>query len=141
MIRNNLQRVRQSNSSKNRAVSSVIGVILMVAITVILSAVIATFVLGLGESVSSSAPQATFDFEHDKTVGEVTITHAGGATLERSAVTIQGYSGSLTDWGSTEISAGTTATVGVSPGDEIRITWQNDAGTESATLQTYEVDS
>lgn len=114
----------------------------MVAITVILAAVIATFVLGLGESVSSSAPQATFDFEYDETAGEVRITHAGGATLDRSQVSIQGYSGSVVSgWGSSEITAGTTATVGVSGGDEIRITWQNDAGTESATLQTYEVGS
>ena len=35
----------------SRAVSPVIGVILMVAITVILAAVIGTFVLGLGDSV------------------------------------------------------------------------------------------
>jgi len=37
------------------AVSPVIGVILMVAITVILAAVIGTFVLGLGENVSQNA--------------------------------------------------------------------------------------
>ncbi|MCU4750975.1 type IV pilin N-terminal domain-containing protein [Halobacteria archaeon AArc-curdl1] len=42
-----------------RAVSPVIGVILMVAITVILAAVIAAFVLDLGSSTSSS-PQAGF---------------------------------------------------------------------------------
>jgi flagellin-like protein len=42
------------------AVSPVIGVILMVAITVILAAVIATFVLGLGDSLSNQAPQASF---------------------------------------------------------------------------------
>ncbi|MEF8872712.1 MAG: type IV pilin N-terminal domain-containing protein, partial [Haloarculaceae archaeon] len=47
------------------AVSPVIGVILMVAITVILAAVIATFVLGLGEQVSDTAPQASFDFDYD----------------------------------------------------------------------------
>jgi flagellin-like protein len=38
----------------DRAVSPVIGVILMVAITVILAAVIGTFVLGLGENVESN---------------------------------------------------------------------------------------
>ena len=38
----------------DRAVSPVIGVILMVAITVILAAVIGTFVLGLGEEVESN---------------------------------------------------------------------------------------
>ncbi|MEF8976197.1 MAG: type IV pilin N-terminal domain-containing protein, partial [Halapricum sp.] len=46
------------------AVSPVIGVILMVAITVILAAVIATFVLGLGESVSNTAPQANFQTDY-----------------------------------------------------------------------------
>ena len=38
-----------------RAVSPVIGVILMVAITVILAAVIGTFVLGLGDSLGQNA--------------------------------------------------------------------------------------
>ncbi|WP_158057337.1 type IV pilin [Halorussus halophilus] len=41
--------------SETRAVSPVIGVILMVAITVILAAIIGTFVLGLGENVQSNA--------------------------------------------------------------------------------------
>jgi flagellin-like protein len=41
--------------SDDDAVSPVIGVILMVAITVILAAVIGTFVLGLGESVNQNA--------------------------------------------------------------------------------------
>jgi flagellin-like protein len=48
------------------AVSPVIGVILMVAITVILAAVIATFVLGLGEQVSETAPQASFSFDFEE---------------------------------------------------------------------------
>lgn len=48
------------NDDGERAVSPVIGVILMVAITVILAAVIGTFVLGLGDQVSESAPQAAF---------------------------------------------------------------------------------
>jgi flagellin-like protein len=41
-------------SEEDRAVSPVIGVILMVAITVILAAVIGTFVLGLGENVETN---------------------------------------------------------------------------------------
>lgn len=44
----------------DRAVSPVIGVILMVAITVILAAVIGAFVLGLGQE-SSAGPTAAFD--------------------------------------------------------------------------------
>ncbi len=42
---------------EDRAVSPVIGVILMVAITVILAAVIGTFVLGLGDQVQSTTPR------------------------------------------------------------------------------------
>jgi len=43
------------NDNDTKAVSPVIGVILMVAITVILAAVIGTFVLGLGEGVEENA--------------------------------------------------------------------------------------
>ncbi|MFC7072497.1 type IV pilin N-terminal domain-containing protein [Halovenus rubra] len=43
------------------AVSPVIGVILMVAITVILAAVIASFVIGLGDTAGETQPQATWE--------------------------------------------------------------------------------
>ena len=46
-----------------RAVSPVIGVILMVAITVILAAVIGTFVLGLGDQVQTTSPSASISFD------------------------------------------------------------------------------
>ncbi|MCU4972921.1 type IV pilin N-terminal domain-containing protein [Halobacteria archaeon AArc-m2/3/4] len=51
-------------NEEERAVSPVIGVILMVAITVILAAVIAAFVLDLGQSQSASA-SAAFEFSQD----------------------------------------------------------------------------
>jgi flagellin-like protein len=63
----------------DEAVSPVIGVILMVAITVILAAVIGTFVLGLGDQVQSTAPQASFNFDYDNAGADVlTVTHDGG---------------------------------------------------------------
>ena len=73
-----------------RGVSPVIGVILMVAITVILAAVIGTFVLGLGENVES-APQASFDFSYNETAnnGTVTIEHRGGDTIDGSNVEVR----------------------------------------------------
>ena len=52
----------QAILNDDRGVSPVIGVILMVAITVILAAVIGTFVLGLGDSLQQ-APQATLNAE------------------------------------------------------------------------------
>ncbi len=59
-----------------RGVSPVIGVILMVAITVILAAVIASFVLGFGDSVSGNAQAGVTvaDNESDSTLKDVTLT-------------------------------------------------------------------
>lgn len=68
--------------SDDRAVSPVIGVILMVAITVILAAVIGTFVLGLGDKVSQSAPQASVEVDSISTSSDtVTLKHSGGDTI------------------------------------------------------------
>lgn len=62
-----------------RAVSPVIGVILMVAITVILAAVIAAFVLDLGQSQSASAA-AGLEFSED---GEnVTVSYISSDRID-----------------------------------------------------------
>jgi len=68
----------------DRAVSPVIGVILMVAITVILAAVIGTFVLGLGDQVQSTTPQASFGFDTADAKEEATITHESGDSIDSS---------------------------------------------------------
>jgi flagellin-like protein len=52
------------NNNETEAVSPVIGVILMVAITVILAAVIGTFVLGLGDNVQET-PTAGIDVDQE----------------------------------------------------------------------------
>ena len=73
----------------DEAVSPVIGVILMVAITVILAAVIATFVLGLGDQISNTAPQASFSFDYteDESDGDtLQVTHNGGETIASNEV-------------------------------------------------------
>jgi len=61
------------------AVSPVIGVILMVAITVILAAVIGAFVLGFGGG-GPSAPSVTWESSNDST--NVTFSHGGGDTID-----------------------------------------------------------
>ena len=76
----------------DRGVSPVIGVILMVAITVILAAVIAAFVLGLGDT-NSTAPSVTFDYEYDgsgSTDGNVTVTMTGGESFDPARVSFAG---------------------------------------------------
>ena len=70
----------------DRGVSPVIGVILMVAITVILAAVIGTFVLGLGDGLEQ-APQASLNAEDasddysDDGGDAFTISHDGGDAI------------------------------------------------------------
>ncbi|MCH7659162.1 MAG: type IV pilin N-terminal domain-containing protein [Euryarchaeota archaeon] len=73
------QKVSGLLSGEDRGVSPVIGVILMVAITVILAAVIGAFVLGLGDSLGDSGPQASLSF--DQSGDQVTVTHTGGDDL------------------------------------------------------------
>lgn len=94
------------------AVSSVIGVILMVAITVVLAAVVTTIVLGIGEDVEEPAPTASFLFELEDAPGEnvtdswgenhtavgangndlqlLKITHAGGDDIDPEKLHIMG---------------------------------------------------
>ena len=62
-----------------RGVSPVIGVILMVAITVILAAVIAAFVLDLGQSVDGEAT-AGVEIDND-TVTVTTLSDADGVYI------------------------------------------------------------
>jgi flagellin-like protein len=92
------------------AVSPVIGVILMVAITVILAAVIASFVLGLGQNAGDNSPSASFDIEYDENGnginwdnddpdpapgaldGNISVTHQSGATIPDTNLFIRGQS-------------------------------------------------
>jgi len=153
------------------AVSPVIGVILMVAITVILAAVIATFVLGLGEQVSDTAPQTSFgfDYEDDPDASDrdswtftgsqqgafgavnatVEITHNGGPVVDAESLGVTGSNatgaGSYTDfstsnetWVGDGMSAGDSVTIWLNDDDRITVTWENDDGTESATLQRFD---
>ncbi|TKX83925.1 type IV pilin [Halorubrum sp. SS5] len=52
----------------------------MVAITVILAAVIGTFVLGLGDQLGDTAPQASFDIESSSDT-TIAITKTGGQAI------------------------------------------------------------
>ena len=75
------------------AVSPVIGVILMVAITVILAAVIGAFVLNLGGS-QASAPQASYtcaDTDADNKADD--LQHDGGDELVASELSVSNGAG------------------------------------------------
>jgi flagellin-like protein len=88
------------------AVSPVIGVILMVAITVILAAVIGAFVLGIGGS-QEQVPQASFSCDASGTE----MTHEGGDSIPLAQLQNGGGTQITTD-GSGEFTAGETTTNG-----------------------------
>lgn len=93
------------------AVSPVIGVILMVAITVILAAVIGTFVLGLGENVQS-APQATLQVQENTADNSFDLRHGGGDQIEYDdfEVVIEGSDGEGTySYESVDLSSGSVS--------------------------------
>ncbi|MGA9400935.1 type IV pilin [Haladaptatus sp.] len=79
-----------SKLSDSRGVSPVIGVILMVAITVILAAVIGTFVMGLGNNVDKNAQVGvSFDQVSSNKV-DVQLTQLGNVqSAENVSVTSQ----------------------------------------------------
>ena len=116
------------------AVSPVIGVILMVAVTVILAAVIGSFVLNLGGSLQQSAPQASFDFEYAEDNSKVTVTHATGDKISGDA-SLEIVSGGDSENFSTPTSAGDSEDFdSYSGGDTIRVVWTSQNGESSATL-------
>ncbi|QPV62254.1 type IV pilin N-terminal domain-containing protein [Halosimplex litoreum] len=144
------------------AVSPVIGVILMVAITVILAAVIATFVLGLGDQVSNTSPQASFSFEWEvdtNDYGNLTVTHDGGETIQAQNLYLRGSEGSnaaptadLDSLGETwdndaysddvgptsEVQAGMSIRLdGIGSDGEVSLVWQSTTGDSSTTLKTW----
>jgi len=136
------------------AVSPVIGVILMVAITVILAAVIATFVLGLGEQVSDTAPNANFNFDNNESADDsindswgeqpddvddsdimVTITHTSGPSVDTDSLSVSGSSAEpddsdYSDW--TAVEDDNDLGDDVSAGDSVDV-WIEDSDSISVT--------
>jgi flagellin-like protein len=150
------------SDGENRAVSPVIGVILMVAITVILAAVIGTFVLGLGDRVGEAQPSATFSFDY--TAGNnnvVSITHDGGQSVEDSQVSVSiggdnAYTGpdefnggnnfqKESDGWNGDITAGDALEIkedgdSIENGDTVKVIWTASGSDKTAVIGESEVD-
>jgi len=153
----------------DRAVSPVIGVILMVAITVILAAVIGTFVLGLGDQVQNTTPQASFGFDTADGKVNVEITHETGDTIAASDLSLvttasfnasasagTGFSDTTSETWSTisdssdDVAAGSTVTIArhdatsgdgqnTWAGETIRVVYDSPDSDSSSTLGKFEV--
>ena len=131
------------------AVSPVIGVILMVAITVILAAVIASFVLGLGDQTQTT-PTASFNFDYDADNQAVQVTHGGGATISGDELYLRGTNNSTNqfdkNWSSFsgassgDVTAGNSITLNngnvgnMTSNYEVRVVYVAAEGDTSSTL-------
>ena len=148
--------------SEDDAVSPVIGVILMVAITVILAAVIASFVLGLGDTADEVQPNSSISLDNvdqgnGATETTVTLTLTDGDTIDEDEII---FRGSAIDGDSLELGdvaddvSGDEWNVGESitldqdqselAGNDddvtLNVVWEESGGDNSATLATFNFD-
>ena len=137
----NLKTAFQDN---DRAVSPVIGVILMVAITVILAAVVGTFVLGLGDQIGGSAT-AGVTVDGDNTT-DVTVTLTNLGTAESVKIVDSNGMSINTDTGVTGNlpmnSTGASVTLdGTTPGGNSYNIVAVGPGGEQSVLRSFQVAS
>lgn len=120
---------------EDRAVSPVIGVILMVAITVILAAVIGAFVLGIGGDLDTSAQVSASITDTDTGEQNITLEHQGGDTLSQGdwAVIVQingeNQNANAHDVDGHDFSTGSQLVIGneTDTGEDINVSgWTND---------------
>lgn len=160
-------RSRLIGSEDERAVSPVIGVILMVAITVILAAVIAAFVLDMGDDLggndspdtvwsSTQNVEVSDDIPDDEHEALVTFTHDSGDTVDSDNLELGDFEAHADHEDNIElhaegnIGAGDTVVLGISDvdssdagdviiedGETITLIW-NDGG-QSSTQTTHDV--
>ena len=125
--------------SDHDAASPVVGVVLMVAVTVVLSAVVGTFALGLDETVRTAPPSAQFDFQYDDP--ELVVVHDGGDRLEGERLRL--VSGTTTtDWGGGPVRAGDARTLDRTNGDfarggTVHVVWVAEG--RSSTVRSFHV--
>ncbi|NHN40108.1 type IV pilin [Halorubellus sp. JP-L1] len=147
--------------TEDDAVSSTIGVVLMVAVTVILAAAVGTFALGLAETSAEETPSASFEVEWGLDGGDtvVDVTMQGGNGVEAKFVTVElegsevwndadeDAAGRLThydgkEWTADKIQSGDTLGLkedgtSLNEGDTIPVIWNNGQKSQvhgSATL-------
>jgi len=133
-----------TNHRLDRAVSPVIGVVLLIALTVMISAIVGTFVLGLaGDMATGQAPTTEVAFAETDS-GAISVTHDGGETLDRGTVEIvyTNQTGStVRETWATPIRSGDSPDAGpfaASSGSTVRVVWAAPGGDSSYVLGEYE---
>ena len=142
----------------DRAVPPVVGVILMVAITVILAAVVGTVAVGFTDRFEQSTPQTSFGFEYDagttagvdcsfdvtddSDAGTLTVAHESGEAIDGDQLYL------LTDAGEAEwkadcdnsdtVSTGDSIDVAVDADQTLRVIWEAEDGGQTKTIVRWD---
>jgi flagellin-like protein len=142
----------------DRAVPPVVGVILMVAITVILAAVVGTVAVGFTDRFGQSTPQTSFGFEYDASTpaggecsvdltdggdaGTLTVAHESGEAIDGDQLLL------ITDAGEAEwkadcdnsdtVSTGDSIDVAVDADQTLRVVWEAEDGGQTKTIVRWD---
>ena len=128
----------------DRSQSEVTGTVLLAGLTIIAGATVAVFALSAFDS-GEAVPQSDFDFEFQPDTTEVRVSLTQGDSIEGDQLRFSGAAvektsfGGITEWSGSELSAGASATVAVTPDETLRVVWQSDDGESTAILDTYDV--
>ena len=117
MNKKNLKSLRNDK----RAVSPVIGVILMVAITVILAAVIGAFVFGISPTADTTP---TAQLQASVSTSNLTLKHMGGDPVNLGECVVKAADTTVTSWDATSLTVGKS---GISTGGYTGCTTAGDA--------------
>lgn len=129
------------------AVSPVIGVILMVAITVLLATIVGTFVIDIGEQ-QETVPQASFDFVRDQggTSDTLTITMTSGDNFESEQTAEVLVLGPLEESGTpcpcqwaTPVTAGDQQAYDVTGSGDVRVVWVSSKSPKRDVIATFQL--
>ncbi|RLM33516.1 type IV pilin [Haloarcula sp. Atlit-120R] len=131
--------------SDDSAVSPVVGVILMVAVTVLLAATAATFFLDFGSgNIGQSAPQAAFSFDYDAgSPDTLTIEHRSGDSIRAGNlyITVSGASGANGQHDFSSLSGALSAGSEITAGSRVTFSGASDLSDATVTLNWKSPDS
>ena len=122
--------------SKNEdAVSPVIGVILMVAITVILAAVIAAFVFGMAGNISKTKIVAATASQQGAST--IFVTYQGGQDAVSVTTLSYDINGTVGEMAPATVGASRSASSGTGGQDHVTVTAHFTDGSSQVILDTY----
>lgn len=138
-----------SVKASERGVSPVIGVVLLVAVTVVLATVAGAVAFGVGDRTQQEPTRANFDFQYDSGAQTLAISYERGDVLTSDTVYVRGDVGpddNTGRWNSvpgagsaSEIQPGSTVTLGLGTGPvpddyRVRVVYQPAGNESSSTL-------